>query len=126
VISDCIISGLKSAIKTGTESLGGFENISISNCTIFGTRGISLLTVDGGILNNITISNISMRDSYGVIVMRLGDRMKGYSVPEKERPSTPGSLKNILLSDTYKIKASRMIESTPEVSNDQIKIISEK
>ena len=34
--------------------------------------------------------------------------------------------KNILLSDTYKIKASRMIESTSEVSEDQIKIISEK
>ncbi len=108
VISDCIISGLKSAIKTGTESLGGFENISISNCTIFGTRGISLLTVDGGILNNITISNISMRDSYGVIVMRLGDRMKGYSVPEKERPSTPGSLKNIMISN---IQAIRVTES---------------
>ena len=84
VISDCIISGLKSAIKTGTESLGGFENISISNCTIYGTRGISLLSVDGGNLNGITISNISMRDSYAVIVMRLGKRMRKYSISENE------------------------------------------
>ena len=108
VISDCIISGLKSAIKTGTESLGGFENITVSNCTIYGTRGISLLNVDGGSLNNITISNISMRDSYAVIVMRLGDRMRGYAVPEEKRPKKPGIFRNISIQN---IQATGVTES---------------
>jgi polygalacturonase len=97
VISDCIISGLKSAIKIGTESIGNFENITITNCAIYGTRGISLLAVDGGSINNVTISNISMRDTYAVIVIRLGARMNRYSVDESKRPTHPGTIKNIMI-----------------------------
>ncbi|HDP99324.1 MAG TPA: glycoside hydrolase family 28 protein [bacterium] len=108
VISDCIISGLKSAIKTGTESAGGFENISISNCVFYGTRGISLLSVDGGDVNNITISNISMRDSYAVIVMRLGARMRPFSLSEEERPQKAGTFKNIMI---HNIQATGVTES---------------
>ena len=108
VISDCIVSGLKSAIKTGTESAGGFENISISNCVFYGTRGISLLSVDGGDVNNITISNISMRDSYAVIVMRLGDRMRPYRLREEERPQKPGTFKNIMI---HNVQATGVTES---------------
>jgi polygalacturonase len=106
VISDCIISGLKSAIKTGTESIGDFENISISNCTIYGTRGINILAVDGGNVNNITVSNISMRDTYGVIVMRLGARLRPYAVPENERPETAGTFQNIRISNVQAVNVS--------------------
>ena len=108
VIADCIISGLKSAIKTGTESIGNFENITVSNCTIYGTRGISLLAVDGGSINNVTMSNISLRDSYGVIVMRLGERMRPYSVKESERPKTAGTFRNIMIDN---IQAVNVLES---------------
>jgi hypothetical protein len=99
VISDCIVSGLKSAIKTGTESAGGFENISISNCVFYGTRGLTFYTVDGGTINNITVSNISMRDSYGVICLRLGDRLRPYTIDEEERPRSPGTFRNIIISN---------------------------
>ncbi len=99
VISNCIVSGLKSAIKAGTESAGGFENISISNCTFYGTRGLTFYTVDGGAINNITVSNISMRDTYGVICLRLGNRMRPYSLSEIERPKSPGTFKNISFSN---------------------------
>ena len=113
VINNCIISGLKSAIKTGTESLGGFENITISNCTFYGTRGISLISVDGGILNNITISNISMRDSYAVIIMRLGDRMRPYAIPPANLPTGPGKLQNISVSN---VQAVNVTESNDFIS----------
>ena len=113
VISNCIVSGLKSAIKTGTESLGGFENITISNCTFYGTRGISLITVDGGTLNNVTISNISMRDSYAVIVMRLGNRMRPYFVSEEKRPKRPGEFKNVSISN---VQAVNVTESNDFIS----------
>jgi polygalacturonase len=99
VISDCIISGLKSAIKTGTESIGNFENISISNCSIYGTRGLSLLAVDGGSIDNITISNISMRNTYAVIVLRLGNRMRKYIVPDSLQPKAPGTFKNVMINN---------------------------
>jgi polygalacturonase len=113
VISDCIISGLKSAIKTGTESVGNFENITISNCTIYGTRGISLLTVDGGSISNVTISNISLRNSYAVIVMRLGARMNKYSVSDSLLPKKPGTIKNIMINN---IQASGVTESNDFIS----------
>jgi polygalacturonase len=113
VISDCIISGLKSALKTGTESIGNFENITISNCTIYGTRGINLLAVDGGNINNVTISNISMRDSYAVIVMRLGERMRPYNVDEAMRPRSAGTFQNIMISN---IQAVGVMESNDFIS----------
>ena len=52
-------------IKFGTESNGGFRNITISNCTFEFCRGLALETVDGGVLEDISISNITMRDVMG-------------------------------------------------------------
>ena len=49
-------------IKFGTESNGGFKNITISNCVFDYCRGIALETVDGGLLEDVTITNITMRD----------------------------------------------------------------
>ena len=49
-------------IKFGTESNGGFKNISISNCVFEGCQGLALETVDGALLEDITVTNITMRD----------------------------------------------------------------
>lgn len=65
-------------IKFGTESNGGFKNITISNCVFDRCRGLALETVDGGIIEDITISNISMRDIVNSpIYIRLGNRARG-------------------------------------------------
>jgi polygalacturonase len=81
-------------IKFGTESNGGFRNITISNCTFEFCRGLALETVDGGILEDISISNITMRDVMGApFFLRLGARMRG---PE----GTPvGKLRRINISN---------------------------
>jgi polygalacturonase len=64
-------------IKLGTESNGGFKNITITNCTFDHCRGLALETVDGGILEDITISNITMSDITNVpVFLRLGRRMR--------------------------------------------------
>lgn len=64
-------------IKLGTESSGGFRNISISNCVFERCRGLALETVDGGFLEDIVISNITMRDIVNApIFLRLGSRMR--------------------------------------------------
>lgn len=64
-------------IKFGTESNGGFKNISISNCVFEFCRGLALETVDGGILEDVTITNITMRDIVNSpIFLRLGGRMR--------------------------------------------------
>ncbi|MBP6022876.1 rhamnogalacturonidase [Ferruginibacter sp.] len=64
-------------IKFGTESNGGFRNITVSNCTFRNCKGIAIECVDGGILENISISNITMYnvDDYPVNIT-LGDRLR--------------------------------------------------
>jgi polygalacturonase len=70
--------GVTGRIKFGTESNGGFKNITISNCVFDRCRGLALETVDGGLLEDVTISNITMRDVTGApIFLRLGRRMRG-------------------------------------------------
>lgn len=65
-------------IKFGTESNGGFRNITISNCTFEFCRGLALETVDGGILEDITVTNVTMRDIQGApFFFRLASRMRG-------------------------------------------------
>ncbi|MGH9397804.1 MAG: rhamnogalacturonidase [Terriglobia bacterium] len=65
-------------IKCGTESNGGFQNITISNCVFDTCGGLALETVDGALLEDISISNITMRDISNLpIFMRLGRRMRG-------------------------------------------------
>jgi polygalacturonase len=65
-------------IKLGTESNGGFKNIAISNIVFDHCRGLALETVDGGLLEDVTITNITMRDVVNSpIFLRLGRRMRG-------------------------------------------------
>ncbi len=65
-------------IKFGTESNGGFKNITISNCTFNYCRGLALETVDGALLEDVAITNITMRDIVNApIFLRIGARMRG-------------------------------------------------
>jgi len=64
-------------IKFGTESNGGFKNIAISNCVFDYCRGLALETVDGGLLEDVSITNITMRDIVNApIFLRLGSRLR--------------------------------------------------
>ena len=108
-VTNCILSSHCNAIKCGTESTGGFKNFTISNCVIkpsadeepiFGKRsgisGISLEIVDGGVMDGITISNISMDGPEVPIFIRLGNRARKH-FPEAETPPV-GELSNVLIS----------------------------
>src|SRR5712664_3926386 len=81
-------------IKCGTESNGGFKNITISNCVFESCRGFALETVDGALLEDVTFVGITMRDiRNSPLFLRLGTRMRGpQGVPV-------GTLKRILISN---------------------------
>jgi polygalacturonase len=65
-------------LKFGTESNGGFKNITVSNIVFDHCRGLALETVDGALLEDITITNITMRDIVNApIFLRLGSRLRG-------------------------------------------------
>ena len=64
-------------LKFGTESNGGFKNITISNIVFVHCRGLALETVDGGYLEDVSITNITMRDILTApIFIRLGARQR--------------------------------------------------
>ena len=109
VVKNCIANSHTSAFKTGTSSRGGFKNITVTDCDFSGTRmgAIKLLTVDGGILEDITISNIKMDSVEGPIFIRLGNRGVKYDKPRtqvQKKDVAPGgapigSVKNIHISN---------------------------
>jgi polygalacturonase len=82
-------------IKCGTESNGGFRNIAITNCVIEGSKGIALESADGALLEDIAISNITMRDiADAPFFLRLGRRNRG-----PKETMRPGTLRRILISN---------------------------
>jgi hypothetical protein len=107
VITNCVLSSKASAIKLGTESHGGFRNISISNCVIYGGgfTGIALMSVDGGVLDGVTISNITMRGINIPLFIRLGDRGRIW----KEGLPRPGvgAVRNIMITNVQAVDAGR-------------------
>jgi polygalacturonase len=82
-------------IKCGTESSGGFKNITIANCVFEGCNSLSLESEDGALCEDITISNISMRNLiYGPLFFRLGARLRG-----PKSTTAVGALRRIMVSN---------------------------
>lgn len=81
-------------IKFGTESNGGFRNVTIRNCEFKRCRGLALETVDGAPLENIKVKGLKMDDIWNSpIYIRIGDRMRG----PKDLPASYA--RNIEISD---------------------------
>ncbi|MDQ8204496.1 glycoside hydrolase family 28 protein [Pelagicoccus sp. SDUM812003] len=116
-ISDCLVSGYQvgslidgiydrsfekatdgdgptGRIKIGTESNGDFRNIAITNCLFDHCRGLALETVDGATIEDVVVSNITMRHiANSPFFLRLGNRARG---PE----GTPiGKLRRVSISN---------------------------
>jgi polygalacturonase len=90
-------------IKFGTEANGGFRNVTVANCTFRGCHGLALEEVDGGIMENITINNITMMDVAAYpIYITLGSRNRGPNV------TASGRLRNILISNVIATGVERM------------------
>lgn len=97
-ITNCVLSSRCNALKLGTETTGGFRQIAITNCVMYDTDlgGISLMIVDGGILDGVVVSNVIMRNVRVPFFIRLGDRARP-PVEDMPRPA-PGSVRNIAVS----------------------------
>ena len=96
--TNCKLSSHTNAIKLGTESIGGFENIKVSNCQISKTdmAGIALYEVDGADLRNVAISDVTMDGVTLPISIRLGARLKTFR--EGEQPKlAPGKLRDVMI-----------------------------
>jgi len=122
VIRNCTVGSNCNAVKLGTGSLGGFRNIEVSNVIIksasesrirdwqkifkfidkpnTGLSGIAIENVDGGVTDNIRVSNIFMTDVHAPIFIKLGNRSSG-----------GGKLENVTISNVAAVGNSRMASS---------------
>ncbi len=113
-IENCTVSSHCNAIKCGTESNGGFKNVKVSHCVIkpsadktpiyghsTGQSGIALEVVDGGTMDQVTVSDIQIEGTTAPIFVRLGDRARPF-MKGMPRPGV-GQLRNVTISN---IKAS--------------------
>ena len=107
-ITNCVLSSYCNALKMGTESNGGFENIAISNCTIYETRlsGIALEIVDGGVMDHIIVSGITIQKVGTPIFIRLGNRARPFEAGGKQ-PGM-GAMRNVLIRDVLATGASKI------------------
>jgi polygalacturonase len=79
-------------IKLGTESGGGFRNIAISSCVFDGSRGLALEQVDGGVLEDVVVSNLTLRDVPNApVFIRLGARLRAPG------PVAPGVVRRVTI-----------------------------
>ena len=99
-VTNCILATNCNAFKFGTESGGGFKNVTFSNSTIFPRKigrpadsGISLESVDGAEVDGVTITNIAMNTITSPIFLRLGNRGRDMETP------IPGYLKDVIISN---------------------------
>ena len=109
-INGCVLSSHCNALKCGTESNGGFRNITVSNCVIFDTylSGIALEIVDGGVLDLVNISNITMNRVNNPLFIKLGNRARPYG--ENIKPQGIGEMKNIQITNIQANDVGEFIE----------------
>lgn len=125
VISNCLLRSNCNALKFGTGSFSGFKNITVNNIAIHKASeenrrhwkknfpwmgittdtsviaGIALEVVDGGSMDQVIISNVTMQDIQTPVFIRLGDRKKGPG-------NTVSSLKNVIISHLIARSVSRL------------------
>ena len=67
--------GVLGRIKLGTDSVAGFRNILVSDCICENTRGLQMGAIDGGVLEDVTFSDIILRNPVNhPIFVRLSAR----------------------------------------------------
>lgn len=92
-VKNCRVKSRCNAIKFGTETNGGFEDIFIDGVDIRETRitGLSIESVDGANIRNIVVKNIHMKNVNAPIFIHVGERMRG------PKGIKVGSIENVLL-----------------------------
>ncbi|MBD3185468.1 hypothetical protein GF325_01465 [Candidatus Bathyarchaeota archaeon] len=99
-ISNCDLATSCVGFKIGSETNGDFKNILFSNCIIHPLgfarpplAGIALESVDGGAIDGLTASNITMHGMKSPLLIRLGKRLRG------NWPKVPGSISNVMITN---------------------------
>ena len=90
---NCRLKSRCTAVKFGTETNGGFENIDIQDIEIRDTRitGIGIESVDGAVIDGVFVKNVKMKNVNAPLFIHIGKRMRGPSGREI------GAIKNVTI-----------------------------
>ncbi len=155
VVRNCTIASNCNAVKFGTKSDGGFKDIYISNCFIRKASednvrkwqealefielpttvisGFALESVDGGIIENVQVSDIEMEDVQTPIFIIMGRRNVGQAGNDEfynSENTTPdpalavGKVSNISFKNITARSHSKMASSITSVPGHYIENIS--
>jgi polygalacturonase len=113
--------GVCGRIKLGTESNGGFRNIAIANCVFEHCRGLAIESVDGAVIEDVTVTNLAMRDlTTAPLFIRLGRRMRA---PEGTKV---GAIRRINISNVTVAQANApyasIVAGLPEAPVEDVRI----
>ena len=123
VVRDCILRSHASAIKLGTGSVGGFRRITVGHCTVEkstapevhhpfkvrgGLCGIDLGCVDRGVMEGVTVHDITIDGVQSPIFVRLGDRGAQSWVAE---PRAGGRVRDITIKNVRATNAGPIASS---------------
>lgn len=87
-------------IKLGTESNGGYRNITISNCTCIYSSGLAFEEVDQGTMENIVVTGISMNHVHHYpIYITTGCRNRGPKERTDVSTARDISISNVVAED---------------------------
>ena len=113
-VADCFVSGFEEGtlidgtrsrvvrhrggpigrIKLGTEGCGGFRDITITGCRFEFCRGLALELVDGSVMEDVVVSNLTMHEVMNApIFVRVGGRLRAPGA------DTPGAMRRIAISN---------------------------
>ncbi|MDE6553653.1 MAG: right-handed parallel beta-helix repeat-containing protein [Muribaculaceae bacterium] len=86
--------------KLGTESNGGYRNITLSNSTFNYSSGLAFEEVDQGIMENITVSNITMSHVHHYpIYITTGCRNRGPKEVTRKSSARDIQISNVIADD---------------------------
>ena len=95
-----IVNWVCGRIKLGTESNGGYRNITISNCSCMWSSGLAFEVVDQGRMENIVVTNISMSHVHHYpIYITTGCRNRGPKERTDVSTARDISINNVIADD---------------------------
>jgi len=106
-VENCLLCTFINALKIGTESVGDFRHITYRNCIVRNSpklpsyAGISVICVDGGVIDGVTASDIILLHVNYPVFIRLGDSLRS-----PEHPSI-GRIQNISIQNLLSIGAKK-------------------
>jgi polygalacturonase len=104
-ITNCVLTSHCSGIRLGCEVIGGFQDIVISNVTIFDTyqSALQIQSFDGGSIERVSISGVTMRNVGHAILINVDLQLYKIGIPDEQLPAkrgeTMGVVRNIILRD---------------------------